>query len=154
MDKYIEDNSMDFIFSCPPYGDLEVYSDLPQDLSTMSNEDFMKVYKKIIQNTYKKLKNNRFAVIVISEIRDDKGVYVGLVPHTINSMREAGYSYYNEIILLNSVGTLPLRASGAMNSGRKVGRRHQNVLVFYKGNTKEIKNNFDLIMPKNEYYES
>lgn len=26
MDKYIEDNSVDLVFSCPPYADLEVYS--------------------------------------------------------------------------------------------------------------------------------
>ena len=26
-DKYIEDNSVDMVFSCPPYADLEKYSD-------------------------------------------------------------------------------------------------------------------------------
>lgn len=153
MNKYIEDNSKDFIFSCPPYADLEVYSDLKDDLSTLSHDDFFIMYSKILQNTFSKLKNNRFAAIVTSEVRNKKGHYIGLVPKTINLMVEAGYIFYNDIILMNSVGTLPLRAGKFMNSGRKVGRRHQNVLIFYKGDPKEIKNNFSQLITKNEYYE-
>jgi len=154
MDKYIENESKDFIFSCPPYADLEVYSDLKEDLSTMNHEDFFKIYKKVLQNTYSKLKNDRFAVIVTSEVRNNKGEYIRLVPNTINIMVEAGYIYYNELILVNSVGTLPMRTGRHMNAGRKVGRRHQNVLVFYKGDLKQIKNNFSELIPKNEYYDS
>jgi len=153
MDAHIEDNSMDFVFSCPPYADLEVYSDLAEDLSTMSHEDFFAMYKKILQNTFKKLKSGRFACITTSEVRDKKtGAYIQLVGKTIDIMVEAGYMYYNDIVLVNSVGTLPLRAGRQMNSARKIGRRHQNVLVFYKGNPKDIKQNFNKIIPDNEYY--
>ena len=141
MDKYIKNESKDFIFSCPPYADLEVYSDLEDDLSTLSHEDFFKMYSKILQNTYNKLKNDRFAVIVTSEVRNKKGEYIQLVGKTINLMVNAGYMFYNDIILVNSCGTLPLRTGKMMNSGRKVGRRHQNVLVFYKGDPKKIKEN-------------
>lgn len=154
MDNYIEKESKDFIFSCPPYADLEVYSDLKEDLSTMSHEDFFTVYKKILQNTYNKLKNDRFAVIVTSEVRNKKGEYIRLVPNTINIMVDAGFIYYNDIILMNSVGTLPMRTGRHMNAGRKIGRRHQNILVFYKGNPNNIKNNFSELIPKNEYYGS
>ncbi len=154
MDKHIPDNSMDFIFSCPPYADLEVYSDLDEDLSTMEYDDFFQQYKKILRNTYSKLKMNRFAVIVTSEVRHKKtGAYIMLVPYTVLAMMSAGYQYYNEIILLNNVGTLPLRVNRYMNSGRKVGRRHQNVLVFYKGDTKAIKKEFTEIVPPNINYE-
>jgi len=152
MDSHISDKSIDFIFSCPPYADLEKYSDLKDDLSNMSHNDFFKMLKKILQNAYKKLKDNRFAVIVIGEVRDKNGAYIQLVPKVIRYMTNVGYLYYNEIILINSAGTLPLRAGKSMNSGRKIGKRHQNVLVFYKGDPKEIKNNFTVLMPKNEYY--
>jgi len=154
MDAHITNKSMDFVFSCPPYADLEVYSDNPQDLSTMSHEDFFVMYKKILQNTFSKLKNNRFAVVVTSEVRNNKGHYIQLVPKTIALMVEAGYIFYNDLILVNSVGSLPMRAGKSMNAGRKVGRRHQNILVFYKGDPKRIKHNFSELIPKNEYYES
>lgn len=154
MDNYIEDESMDFIFSCPPYADLEVYSDLEDDLSTKNHDEFFKLYKKILTNTYKKLKNNRFAVIVTSEVRNKTtGEYIMLVPYTIGTMKRAGYMFYNDIILMNSCGSLPLRAGKVMNVSRKIGRRHQNILVFYKGNPKKIKENFSELIPKNEYYD-
>jgi hypothetical protein len=38
----------DFVFSCPPYADLEVYSDDPNDLSTLGYEDFKPAYFDII----------------------------------------------------------------------------------------------------------
>lgn len=154
MDKYIEDNSMDFVFSCPPYADLEVYSDDPQDLSTMPHEEFFAMYSKILGNTYNKLKNNRFAVVVTSEVRNKKtGEYIQLVPKTIKAMTDAGYKFYNDIILVNAVGTLPMRAGKTMNASRKVGRRHQNVLVFYKGDKQtDIKKEFDELIPKNMHY--
>ena len=62
MDKYIKNESKDFIFSCPPYADLEVYSDLPQDLSNMSHEDFFKIYKKVLQKNLITKKSYQFCV--------------------------------------------------------------------------------------------
>lgn len=154
LDNYIKDNSKDFIFSCPPYSDLEVYSDLEDDLSNMSHEEFFKLYDIILSKTYNKLKNDRFAIIVIGEVRDKNGIYINLVGKTIDIMIRAGYKYYNEMIIVNSVGTLPLRVGRFMNSSRKIGKRHQNILVFYKGNPSNIKNNFTELIPRNEYYES
>lgn len=143
MDKYIDEESVDFIFSCPPYADLEVYSDLPNDLSNMDYDDFFKTIGIILKNTYSKLKNNRFAVIVMGEVRHKKtGEYLGIIPNVINIMRDAGYKYYNEIILQTPIGNLHMRAGQYMNGNRKIGKMHQNILVFYKGDFNKIKNNF------------
>jgi hypothetical protein len=38
----------DFIFSCPPYADLEVYSNLENDISNMPYDQFIKAYRDII----------------------------------------------------------------------------------------------------------
>lgn len=142
MDKYIPDESVDLVFSCPPYADLEVYSDDPRDISNMPHDQFFNVLRTCLQKTYQKLKKDRFAVIVVSEVRNKKGLFIGLVPQVIQFMQEAGYSFYNEIVLVNSVGTLAQRAGRQMNASRKVGRMHQNILVFYKGDPKAIKQNF------------
>lgn len=48
---------------------------------------------------------------------------------------------YNEIILIETGASTALRASRYMES-RKVAKMHQNILVFYKGNAKEIKKQF------------
>jgi len=52
-EKLLNDNwnlKFDFLFSCPPYADLEVYSDLPDDLSNMDYKDFLTKYCSIIKN--------------------------------------------------------------------------------------------------------
>ena len=132
------------IFSCPPYADLEVYSDDPADLSNMSYDQFKNVYRRIINKAVLHLKDDRFAVFVVGEVRDNKrgGEYRGFVQDTIDAFVDAGCVYYNEIILVNSVSTAAMRASRQFNASRKVCKVHQNVLVFYKGNPKNIKNNF------------
>ena len=42
-----EGEAYDFIFSCPPYADLEVYSDDPRDISTMGYVDFLKLFQPL-----------------------------------------------------------------------------------------------------------
>ena len=136
----------DMIFSCPPYADLEVYSDDPDDLSNMSYEDFKKVYSSIIKKSVSKLKDNRFACFVVGEVRNKSGEYKNFVADTIKAFLDAGCVYYNELILVNSAGTLPLRAGRVFNSSRKIGKMHQNILVFYKGDMAKIKADFGEII--------
>lgn len=143
MDKYIQNNSKDFIFSCPPYADLEIYSDLENDLSNMPYDKFFEVIEKILINSVNKLKDNRFFCIVMGEVRHkNTGVYLGIIPKIITMLTNAGLSYYNEIILQTPIGNLHMRAGNYMNVTRKIGKQHQNILVFYKGKTSEIKKHF------------
>lgn len=126
----------DFIFSCPPYADLEVYSDHPQDISRLRYPEFKLAYNKIITKTCRMLKPNRFAVFVVGEVRDQSkqgSPYYGFVPDTIRAFENAGLSYYNELVLVTAIGSLPVRAGPAFRRGRKIGRTHQSVLVFCKG---------------------
>jgi len=132
----------DFVFSCPPYGNLEVYSDLEEDLSTLSYPDFMTGYRDIISKSIAKLKDNRFACFVVGDFRDKKGFYNNFVSDTITAFEHAGAKLYNEGILVTAVGSLPIRINKQFQSGRKLGKTHQNVLVFYKGNPKDIKSTF------------
>ena len=123
----------DMVFSCPPYFDLEVYSDDPADLSNMEWWDFVSAYEEIIEGVAARLKDGHFAVFVVSEVRDKRGLYRGFVPRTIHAFERVGLRLYNEAILLNVVGTLALRATKQFEAGRKLGRIHQNILCFVKG---------------------
>ncbi len=127
----------DFIFSCPPYADLEIYSDDPKDLSTLNYHDFIVSYRKIISNCVSMLKNDRFACFVVGDIRDKKGMYRNFVSDTIAAFQDAGAKLYNEAILITSVGSLSIRVGRQFTSGRKLGKTHQNVLIFVKGDPKK-----------------
>jgi len=131
------DRQFDFIFSCPPYYDLEVYCDDPNDLSNMSYNEFNEVYESIINKSCKLLRNNRFACFVVGNCRDKDGYMMDLVGTTIRAFEKSGLRFYNDIILRNVVGSGSMRAVNNMTY-KKVVKMHQNVLVFCKGNPKEF----------------
>jgi len=123
----------DFIFSCPPYGDLERYSDDPRDLSTMEYHTFMAAYKRIIARACSKLRQNRFACFVVGDFRDAKGFYRCFPSDTIQAFSECGLKLYNEAILVTVVGSASMRVNRQFDAGRKLAKTHQNILVFCKG---------------------
>ena len=123
----------DFIFSCPPYADLEVYSNLKGDISNMPYIKFMEAYESIIKKSCNLLKNDGLACFVVGEVRDKKGNYIGFVPDTIRAFEKCGMKFYNEAILLNAIASASMRANGNMKS-KKLVKVHQNILVFKKCN--------------------
>ena len=131
------DEKYDFLFSCPPYYNLEVYSDNPEDISTMDYEHFLNDYREIIRKSCKRLNDNSFAVFVVGEVRNGDN-FVGFVPDTIQAFKDAGLEYYNEMILLQEPATAAMRAARSMNASRKVPKTHQNVLMFVKGSPQLI----------------
>lgn len=137
----IYDNSQDFVFTCPPYYDLEKYTDNPNDLSNMDEDSFDKKYYSILNKAAKKLKNNRFFAVVVSEVREQSttgnykiGKYKGLVWKTIRACEEAGLNFYNDMILFNSQHQASRVVDTYFERNRKVASVHQNILVFVKGN--------------------
>jgi hypothetical protein len=143
-DLYVEDDSVDLLFSCPPYADLEVYSDDERDISNMDYEQFKEVYRKIIDISCKKVKNDRFAIFVVGDVRDKKGYYRNFIDYTKECFNKNGFMTYNEIILLEQLGTIPLRARYVFKK-RKVAKAHQNILIFYKGDINNIPCNYSNI---------
>lgn len=124
--------SFNLLFSCPPYFNLEKYSEDKKDLSNMSLDDFFIAYLQIILRACSMLENDSFAVFVVGEVRH-KGEYIGLIPETIEAFRTAGLLYYNEMILLQPVVTAAMRCERCLNYSRKIPKAHQQVLVFVKG---------------------
>jgi len=123
----------DFLFSCPPYGDLEVYSDDPRDISTLLWPEFLAVYREIIAASCALLRPDRFACFVVGDFRDPDGMYRGFPSATIQAFVDAGLALYNEAILVTAVGSLPIRVGRQFENYRKLGKTHQNVLIFVKG---------------------
>lgn len=144
--KYFDTDSQDLLFSCPPYFDLEHYSDLENDASNQkSYECFIKILHDAFVSAIGCLKENRFAVIVVGDVRDKhSGFYYDFCGDIKRIFKDGGMSLYNEIILVETGASTALRASRYMDT-RKVAKMHQNILVFYKGNPKDIKKHFPKI---------
>ena len=143
----------DYLFTCPPYGNLEKYSDDPQDISNMSDDDFDATYIQILQKACSMLKEDRFAGVVVGNYRDSKGFLRDLVGLTVKAMESAGCRYYNDFIFVTPNGSLPLRCGRAFNATRKMGRTHQYVLTFVKGDPKKATERLgDVELPEMEQF--
>lgn len=139
----LAEGQYDLVFSCPPYFDLELYSTAENDLSNAGDyAEFLKAYRAIIAACIGKLNPNRFAAFVVGDIRDKKGFYRNFVSDTIAAFQEAGAMLYNESILVTAVGSLPIRIGRQFGSYRKLGKTHQQLLVFFKGDPQSIKREF------------
>ena len=123
----------DFVFSCPPYGDLERYSDDPRDLSAMEWHTFAAAYKRIVLRACSRLRPDRFACFVVGDFRDGRGFYRNFVSETIAAFEACGARLYNDAVLVTAVGSASMRVTRQFDAGRKLAKTHQNVLVFCKG---------------------
>jgi len=123
----------DLLFSCPPYMNLEVYSDLPDDLSNMSDNDFIIKYNEIIKKSCKLIKKGGYAVFVVGDLRDKKGYYKDFTGITKKAFMDCGMKLYNELILIEPVGTKAMTMERGFKNG-KLAKVHQSIYIFYKPN--------------------
>ena len=120
----------DFVFSCPPYYDLERYSRDPQDLSEAATyAAFLVAYGQIISAALAKLKPDRFACFVVGEIRDADGFARNFVGDTIAAFQASGAKLYNHAVMFLPLHSLPMRAAGTFQATAKLGTCHQHVLA-------------------------
>lgn len=138
--SHLPPDSQDLVFSCPPYFDLEHYSELPNDASNQKDyAGFLRILENGLTGAVSCLKNDRFAVVVMSNVRGGKkGAYYDICSDITRIMQRNGLILYDEIILINAIGSAAVRAARMMQY-RKVVRVHQEVLVYFKGDPKNIK---------------
>jgi DNA modification methylase len=148
--KHFEPESQDMLFSCPPYYDLEVYSDNPNDASNQKTyTDFLQLLRNAYSESLKILKQDRFSVIVVGNVRDkETGFYRNLVDDVKRIFFENDVLLYNDLILIETSASATFGSDRYMEN-RKIVKTHQNVLIFYKGDPKRIKDTF----PKIEFTE-
>ena len=144
--RHFEPESQDMFFTCPPYYDLEKYSDLPNDASNQRTyEEFINIIERGFKAAYNCLKPNRFAIVVLGDVRNkENGAYYDFGGDIKRIFKECGAHLYNELVLVEVPSTSGMRAPRYMES-RKVAKTHQYIFVFFKGDTTQIRNEFPII---------
>jgi hypothetical protein len=135
--KLAKDVRADLVFSCPPYWNLERYSDDPRDVSNMGSGEFFASMEIIISGACSRLREHRFAVWVFGDVRDADGCYINLPGRSVQAFEKAGLRLYNEAVLITAMGSLPIRINKQFTASRKLGKTLQNVLIFLKGDAKK-----------------
>lgn len=137
LDDNFAGDDFDFVWTCPPYYNLEIYSQKEGDGSQFDNYPaFIAWYKDIFRQACSRLKRNRFIGITIGDVRHDVEKlhsYCNLETDTVRVMEELGYRHYNRFVLVTAVGSLPVRIGAQFPKYRKAGNTHQMVYIFWKG---------------------
>jgi len=127
-----EKESFDFSFTCPPYYDLELYSNLDGDLSnSKSYDEFLININKVLKNTFNALKKDSFCVWVVGNFRDKNGKMYHLNGDIVRLAKSVGFTLWDEVIW-KGASNMALTRCGNFEKNRKIIRMHEYVLVFVK----------------------
>lgn len=129
----IDDESYDMVFTCPPYANLEIYSDIEGDISHLSYPKFKQAYSDILYQSCAKVKKGGYVVLVVGEVRDPHGNLLGLVSDTVKILKKigSGVRFYNDAVFIMSSPVAHLRARRCFGTAKLV-KTHQNILIFRK----------------------
>lgn len=148
--KYVPEENYDLIFSCPPYYKVEKYVDYdgksPEgEINSLSTyEEFRDTLFKGYENAIKKLNDDCFFVVMVGDSRDTRGAYYGVEAEHEIFFKKMGLHIYNKITYLESEFTRRAQAKKTLDY-RKFPKCEQKILVFYKGDIKNIKEKYQTI---------
>jgi len=126
------DNYFDMSFTSPPYYDVEVkaYGDEPEQLGLVPTyEAFLEEYEKIIKETIRVVKPEKYIIFVVGDFRKDKRL-IPFHADTIEIFERNGCVYHDCIIY--EVGTLTAAFLQPIKEYKRMGKTHEYVLVFKK----------------------
>ncbi len=128
----LDDNSCDAAMTCPPYYNLEQYSDLPNDLSNLEDyETFNKAMSNCAKAHFRVMKPDSLVSIIVGNFRDKKGELIDFRSDTVVNFRTHGFIFHQDVILMKNFASSAIRAPSAWK-GRKLVMRHEHLLVFRK----------------------
>ena len=136
--ELLPDVDADLIFTCPPYADLEVYSDDPRDLSTMDYPAFLDALVDSLRAALRLLRPGRFVVLVLGDVRDSRGQLRGITSDVVVRLRDdLGLTLHSQAVLLTPAGTVGMQMGRHFQRHRKLGRVHQDVIVMAHGSASD-----------------
>lgn len=132
----------DFSIACPPYYNLEIYSDLEEDLSNLPTYgEFLDEMLPVAQNTFRLLKEGKFCALIVGNFRNDPDkpngttmdkYIVDFRGDTVKLYEKAGFRLFQDIVLKRSAGSAAVRAGRHWSGGMKLVAMHEYLLVFRK----------------------
>lgn len=124
----------DLVFTCPPYWNLEVYSDHVDDLSNMSLHQFMMGMSQSIESSLACLADNRFAVMVMGDQRHGPmNSLVNLPARMVNEFEVHGAALHVDAIFQTALGSKPQLARYSFERRRTLTPTYEHVLIACKG---------------------
>lgn len=95
---FIPNESVDLICTHPPYANIIEYSqDIPEDLSHLKVPEFLEEMKKVANESYRVLKNDKFCAVLMGDTRQ-KGYMIPMSFDVMKIFQDAGFKLKELII--------------------------------------------------------
>ncbi len=127
------EGEFDGCLECPPYWNLEQYSDLEEDLSNLGSYwEFNAAMHMSATSHFPLMKSGAFVCMVVGPFRDKKsGELIDFPAHTVENYRDAGFIYWQQVVLSKNFASAAKRSTNAWK-GHKLVPCHEFLLVFRK----------------------
>ncbi|MEM2173992.1 MAG: DNA methyltransferase [Candidatus Micrarchaeia archaeon] len=130
--EFIENESVDFICTHPPYANAIKYSNIEGDLSRISNiESFLDRMEEVAKEFYRVLKRGKICAFMIGDIRRNKK-HILLAYKTLERFLKVGFELKEDIIKIqHNMKTTPLWKNKAKEKGFLL-LSYEHIFVFVK----------------------
>ena len=126
----IDDASVDLIATSPPFWDVEKYESTDGQMSDITTyQAFLLEYEKSIKECNRVLKNGRYCVFVVNDIRREKTL-IPFHADTINIFMRNGFQLHD--IIINVLNSASIQGIGQAVENKYTAKMHEYILVFKK----------------------
>lgn len=123
---------VDFIFTCPPYWNLERYESCEGQLSDIKSYDnFLERYKQIMCKSIDLLKEDKYMCLVVGDFRLKKKYYTFHCDN-IRIMQELGMKLHDVICIQSVSFDIANKRFGMFKKWKFTSKVHEYLLVFKK----------------------
>jgi len=133
-EKLLEsDNSIDCIFTSPPYYKIEFYTSEPEQLFySKTYDEFLQRMKTIIKECYRVLKNNKFCIFNINDFRYNNKFYTYHCD-IVRLFEEVGFRLW-DIIIIKWNSSIAACFASQIEERKVCGKMHEYLIVGKKYN--------------------
>jgi len=126
-----KDESVDLIFTCPPYYDREKYpgNDVEQLSKIKGYDKFLVKIKESLENCYRVLKPDKFCIWVVGDWRNN-GFYL-FHKDVINLAEQNGFKTW-DVMIAKLRSPFAYKQAGKCDRMKYTAKTHEYVLVFKK----------------------
>jgi len=123
---------VDFIFTCPPYWNLEKYESCDGQLSDIKDyEIFLNRFKEIMGKSTRLLKKDKYVALVVGDFRKNKTYYT-FHCDVIEMMIELGLKVHDIITIQSVTFDIANKRFGGLKKYKITSKVHEYLLIFKK----------------------
>ena len=127
------DASIDYVTTSPPYWDLGIYGDEPEQVGSGSEtyEEFLQKLGDIFKECYRVLKPGKFMNVQVNDFRKN-GIFYDYHGDTTRLLKSIGFVYWDLIIYNISVHPLAAVFTSQLEDRKMFAKMHEYNIVVKK----------------------